>query len=266
MGILGGQALMAEDESLLVPLESLPEEPYRQVLAYPRPEDNLVESRIQQLKELGVSSLEFVGPLKMGRVSVMGKGVVGIVVTGHAHGRKVAMKIRRVDSRRRSMTHEATMMKEANKAGIGPECLGSTEDILAMQFLEGHRLPLWLSTLKGRGRKSQVKSTLKNLLGQSVKLDAYSLDHGELSRAHKNVMVTAEGCPWILDFESASLTRRVNNFTSIAQYLFLGGGFAKKVSRILGPVDKNELVSYLRLYKSGMTDDAFDSVLSLLQL
>ncbi len=257
---------MAKDGFLLVPLERLAEDPYRQVLAYPRPENTLVESRIRQLKELGVSSLQFGGLLKMGRVSVLGKGVVGIVVAGEVRGKKVAVKIRRVDSRRHSMAQEASMMKEANKAGIGPKCLGSTEDILAMQFLEGQRLPLWLSGLKGRGRKSRVKSTLRNLFDQCVKLDAYGLDHGELSRAHKNVLVTAECHPWILDFESASLMRRVNNFTSIAQYLFLGGGFAKKVSRILGPVDKRALVSHLRLYKSGITNDAFDSVLRLLQL
>lgn len=257
---------MAEDGSLLVPTARLAEDPYRQVLVYPRPEDTLVESRIQQLKELGVSSLEFVGPLKMGRVSVLGKGVVGIVVTGQARGRRVAVKIRRVDSRRRNMTHEATMMKEANVAGIGPKCLGSTEDILAMQFLEGQRLPLWLSNLKGRGRKSRVKSTVKNLLEQSFRLDAYGLDHGELSRAPKNVLVTAEDRPWILDFESASMMRRVNNFTSLAQYLLLGGGLAKRVLQILGPVDKGALVNHLRLYKSGMTNDAFEAVLKLLRL
>jgi len=164
------------------------------------------------------------------------------------------------------MIHEAEMMRAANKADIGPECLGSSEDVLVMQFLEGQRLPLWISSLKGRGRKARVKATVKAMLEQCVRLDAYGLDHGELSRAHKNVLVSREDHPWILDYESASLMRRVNNFTSLAQYILLSGRFSRKVLRILGPVDREELVKHLRLYKSGRTNDALESTLKMMQL
>jgi putative serine/threonine protein kinase len=257
---------LAEDKSTLVPLEDLAKNPYRELVAYPKPSDESVESRIRQLKSLGIEGLEFEGPLRIGKLSLLGKGVVGLVVTGIVDGGRVAVKIRRTDSRRRSMTHEAEMMRAANKAGIGPECLGSSEDVLEMQFLDGQRLPLWLSSLKGRGRKARVKSTLKALLQQCAKLDAYGLDHGELSRAHKNVLVSAEDHPWILDYESASLMRRVNNFTSLTQYILLSGRFSRRVTRVLGPVNRDELMKFLRLYKSGGTNDAFESTLKLLQL
>jgi len=257
---------MVEDKSVLVPLEDLAKKPYRELLAYPNPSDESVESRIRQLKSLGIEGLEFEGPLRMGKLSVLGKGVVGLVFRGVADNRRVAVKIRRTDSRRTSMIHEASMMRAANKAGIGPACLGSCEDVLEMQFLEGQRLPLWISSLKGRGRKARVKTTVKALLEQCVRLDAYGLDHGELSRAHKNVLVSKEGHPWILDYESASLMRRVNNFTSLAQYILLSGQFSRKVLRILGPVHRDELVKYLRLYKAGRTNDAYESTLKMLQL
>jgi putative serine/threonine protein kinase len=257
---------MAEDRSLLVPIEDLGKNPYRELLAYPKPSDESVESRIRQLKSLGIEGLKFEGPLRIGKLCLLGKGVVGLVVAGTADGRRVAVKIRRVDSRRRSMIHEAEMMKAANKAGIGPECLGLSEDVLEMQFLDGQRLPLWLSSLEGRGRKARVKSTVKALLEQCARLDAYGLDHGELSRAHKNVLVSTGDHPWILDYESASLMRRVNNFTSLAQYILLSGRFSRKVMRILGPVNRDEVVKYLRLYKSGRTNDAFESTMKMLQL
>src|SRR2546421_10725218 len=134
---------MVEDGSVLVPLEDLMKKPYRELLAYPNPSDESVGSRIRQLKSLGIEGLEFEGPLRMGKLSVLGKGVVGLVFRGIAENRRVAMKIRRTDSRRRSMIHEAAMMRAANKAGIGPEYLGSFEDVLEMQFLEGQRLRLW---------------------------------------------------------------------------------------------------------------------------
>jgi predicted Ser/Thr protein kinase len=120
--------------------------------------------------------------------------------------------------------------------------------------------------LKGRGRKARVKATVKALLEQCVRLDAYGLDHGELSRAHKNVLISKGDHPWILDYESASLMRRVNNFTSLAQYILLSGRFSRKVIRILGPVDRDELVKYLRIYKSGRTNDAFESTLKLIRV
>ena len=256
---------MVEERSILVPLEGLAKSPYRELLAYPKPSDESVESRIRQMKGLGIEGLQFEGPLRIGKLAVLGKGVVGLVFAGIADGGRVAVKIRRVDSRRKSMLHEAEMMRAANGAGIGPECLGSSEDVLEMQFLDGQRLPLWLSSLKGRGKKARVKATVKTLLEQCVRLDAYGLDHGELSRAHKNVLVSKGDHPWILDYESASLMRRVNNFTSLAQYILLSGRFSRKVMRVLGPVDRDELVKYLRLYKSGRTNDAFESTLKMLR-
>ena len=60
--------------------------------------------------------------------------------------------------------------------------------------------------------------------------------------------------------------RRVNNFTSLAQYILLSGRFSRKVIRILGSVDRDELVKYLRLYKLGRTNDGFESTLKLLHV
>lgn len=255
---------MAEANQV-VPLENLAQDPYRTLVAYPDPVGDAVESRVRQLGELGITGLEFQGRLRIGKLSVLGKGVVGLVISGVAERTRVAVKIRRVDSRRNSMTHEADMMKAANKAGIGPRFLGVSQDILEMEYVEGKPLSLWISTLRGRGTRTRIRSTFKRLFDQCVRLDAYGIDHGELSRAHKNVLVGLDDQPWILDYESASLMRRVNNFTSIAQYLFLSNRFAKRASRILGPVDTQELVKYLRLYKSGKTNEAYESVLDLLK-
>ena len=257
---------MVEIRKEIVPVEELNQDPYRQLIAYPTPSLDEVKTRISQLNELGITSLDFHGPLRMGKVSVLGKGVVGLVFSGLADGKRVAVKIRRVDARRPSMSHEANMIETANKAIIGPRLLGSSKDVLKMQFIEGQTLPPWIASQKGKGTRARVRSTFKLLFEQCAKLDAYGLDHGELSRAHKNIMVTPQGVPWILDFESASLMRRVNNFTSIVQYLFLSGRFARRVLRVLGPVRRDELINNLRLYKAGKTNDGFDAVSETLRL
>ena len=257
---------MAERHDKIVPVEELTGEPYKALIAYPDPAADAVETRIAQLNDLGITGLEFRGPLNIGKLAVLGKGVVGLVFAGLAGEKQVAVKIRRIDSRRNSMSHEAEMIKTANSAGIGPKFFGSSPDILVMQFVEGKSLPSWIISLRGLGTRARVRSTFKALFEQCAKLDAYGLDHGELSRAHKNVLVSSDGRPWILDFESASLMRRVNNFTSIAQYLFLSGRFSRRVLRVVGPVKRDELVGYLREYKAGRTNDAYEAVQKMLRL
>jgi len=255
---------LAENLSL-APLSSLANPPFNRLVAYPSGDPDEVESRIHQLHQLEITALDFQGPLRTDRLSVLGKGVVGIVVIGVRGNRRIDVKIRRVDARRPSLIHEAELLMAANSLKVGPECLGGTADVLAMEFIEGLSLPLWLESLTGRGRRARVRSVVKPLLEECFRMDAYGLDHGELSRAHKNVIVSDDGAR-ILDFESASLVRRPSNFTSLTQYLFLGGSIAKKIAKVLGPVDRDELLKCLRDYKAGGWKDAFEEATRILCL
>ena len=257
---------MARGPPDVVPLEDAASEPYATILAYPRPEQLILSSRIRQLRELGVSELEFTGRLRVGKLSLLGKGVAGVVVLGRVGKDRIALKIRRTDSRRDSVRREASMLKAANEIDVGPQYYGSTADILLMEFVEGQNLPEWITTLKGKGRRLRFRKTVGDLLQQCFRMDQAGLDHGELSRAHKNVSVTADGHQVVLDFESASQKRKPNNLTSVSQYFYLGSGFASRVGRIVGPTDPEKLKTALRLYKSEMSTDALRSVEELLSL
>lgn len=257
---------MVKAENTVVLVAELNHKQHGKILAYPNPSEELVEERIRQLKQLHVSSLDFQGSHMIDRTSILGKGVVGMVVAGLVNSARVAVKIRRTDSRRSMMIQEATMLRAANHAGVGPKYVGSTRDVLVMDFFDGRRLPVWLEEIKGRGQRQRARSMLRSVLEQMVRLDAHGLDHGELSRAHKNVLVSNQDQACIVDFESASQMRRVNNFTSLVQYFFLGESFGRKMAQILGSIDKELLVSYLRMYKSGKTNDGFAAVQKLLKL
>ncbi len=266
MEVHGREAGLAESPELVIGVEDATVEPYATILSYPKADKTALASRIRQLHELGVRELEFVGRLRLGRLSLLGKGVAGMVVIGRNGRERIALKIRRIDSRRDSVRHEASMLKAANSVDVGPAYYGSTSDIISMELVEGESLPEWLGTLVGRGRRSRLRETAGILLQQCLRLDDAGLDHGELSRAHKNVSVSREGGPVILDFESASWDRRPSNVTSITQYFFLGGGFARRAHRILGPTDIGLLKQALRSYKFEKSPDAFCSLLKLLRL
>ena len=218
------------------------------VLCYPRPEACELQARISELASLGVDTVELAGTQSIGRARVLGKGCVGIVIKGRAHGKPVAVKIRRVDADRRDMEHEAKMLRLANSVGVGPKLLGQSENFLVMELIDGLRLGRWVELLPRTGAKRRVRKLIARLLEDCFSLDQIHLDHGELSEAPKNVLV-AKDKPRIVDFESASDRRRASNVTSIAQYLLIGGGPAKHLRRILRWRRRASLIRALSDYK-----------------
>ncbi|TMI27555.1 hypothetical protein E6H36_02730 [Candidatus Bathyarchaeota archaeon] len=257
---------MAETQTRLIGLDEASRQPYSTILSYPSGNPETVLSRISQMKSLNVEGLDFNGHLKIGRVAVLGKGVAGIVIVGVTDGRRVALKVRREDSRRDSLVKEGEMLRMANQVEVGPKFAGATRDVLAMELIDGDTLPRWLEHTTGRGQRSRVRTTFLDMLRQCSRLDSAGIDHGELSRAHKNILVTGSGKPCILDFESAGLSRRASNLTSLVQYLFFGGGFARNVARILGPIEKENLLIDLRFYKTSDKTKGFEKVVGTLGL
>jgi len=230
------------------------------VLCYPRPEARELEERMQELASIGVDALELSGTHQIGHVKVLGKGCVGIVVKALMRDGNVALKIRRVDADRRNMDHEADMLRLANSAGVGPKLLAQSDNFLVMELINGLPLNRWVSLLPKTGCKRRVRRVISGLLDDCYRLDRISLDHGELSEAPKNVLVDESDSPRIVDFESASDRRRCSNVTSIAQYLLIGGGPAKRLRTILGWRRKASLIRALQDYKHHPDDQAFQRI------
>lgn len=247
--------------SKLVFLDQLREEQYGRIMCYPRYDLRELKHRIRELKKLGVKAVEFVGGKNVFNAQVLGKGCVGIVVVALTDRGKLALKVRRVDANRAGMQHEAEMLKKANAVGVGPRLLDTTENFLLMEFVEGTLLPQWVEMLKGKGTLSRIRRVLQEVLEQCWRLDESGLDHGELSRAPKHVIVDSEDSPWLVDFETASFHRRVSNVTSICQYLFIGSQAAKTIRRKFGEINREKLIKALRTYKQQCTRENFEKVL-----
>jgi len=246
--------------SEVVPLERLHEEKYGRILCYPRYDLKELRKRVRALEELGVQVLEFTGEKMVFTLPVLGKGYVGIVVAASVDGRRVALKIRRVDADRTGMKREADMLRKANALDVGPNLIDATENFLVMEFIEGTLLPRWVEVLKERV-KPRMRRVLRDVLEQCWRLDKVGLDHGELSRAPKHIIIDAKDKPCIVDFETASTSRRVSNVTSICHYLFMGSQTAKTIAKRLGKIGKEELITALRKYKQKPTREEFEKVL-----
>jgi putative serine/threonine protein kinase len=247
----------------VVSLKALGERKHGQVLCYPRCEQGELERRLEELERLGVQALEFTGEKNVFDLPVLGKGCVGIVVVAYTKSGRAALKIRRVDADRKGMFHEGEMLKRANSIDVGPKLLEISENFLLMELIEGSHFPEWIESLEEEVQ-SRVRLVLEDVLEQCYRLDETGLDHGELSNAPKHILIDADDRPFLVDFETASINRRVSNVTSVCQYLLLGSQIAEKVKEKLGKLDEEHLIQKLRRYKRERTRENFEKLLKLL--
>lgn len=243
-------------------MEQLAQEPYASVLCFPKPSEAELESRIEELQNLGVTAVEFSGNASAFgiRVPLLGKGFVGMVVIAHLNGQRVALKILRMDADRPDLLHEAKMLTKTNTVDVGPKLVGASKNFLLTQLIDGDHLPNWLKT---QTEKKLVQKVLGEVLEQCWRLDEAGLDHGELSKAPKHVIIDQTQKPWLVDFETASDSRKPANVTAICNFLFSGAGeVAQTVAEVLGERDKKEIIDALKSYRRGRSRENFEKIVA----
>ena len=245
--------------SMIVPLDELNQEKYGKIICYPNFRTEELEARLQDLKQLRVSVLEFTGSIKINDLTILGKGYASVVVMAHRDNERYVLKIRRTDSRRKDMQHEARILREVNVLGIGPRLIDVMDNFILMEFIEGLRFPEWLDIKKEQ--KQRIRKVLRLVIEDCWKLDQAGIDHGELSRAPKHIIVDKHDKPVIIDFESASKKRRTSNVTSISQFLFFRSQTARLLEEVLLKVDKERLLMELRRYKKQPNRKSVDRLL-----
>lgn len=253
-----------QTSSLSVQLSKLETDPFVSVLCYPRADLAEAGRRIKELRKLGVQSISFEGRSQLGGLKLLGKGCVSLVVKARTITGSYALKIRRMDANRRDMHEEAKLLGLANSVAVGPTLAEYSENFILMGVAEGSSVPEYVKNLHGKGSTAMLRNRLLQLLIQCRRLDRLGLDHGELSNLSKHVLVGKTVT--ILDFESASLRRRLSNVTAAVQYLFIGGSPSKRIRKMLHAEDTREVIETIRRYKSEMTETSFDKLNEVLTL
>ena len=244
-----------------LPIANLREEPYASVFCYPHARIVELENRLTELGGLGVTAIEFTGGGSASNMPVLGKGYVGIVVVAHVGGERYALKMRRLDADRADLFHEAEMLQKANAVGVGPKFAAVTKNFLLSQLIDGDLLAHWLAAHK---EKAEFRRVLGDILEQCWRLDKAVLDHGELSKAPRHLLVDKAGAPFIVDFETASVHRHASNVTAVCQYLFAGDSVVPRlVWEVLGEKDRNQIIGTLRRYKKDRSRSRFEELLKI---
>ena len=245
----------------IVPIEGLVQEPYASVVCYPKTNPAEIQMRIEELKRQDVSAVEFIGKASASNIPVLGKGYVGIVVAAHVNGQRRALKMRRIDADRQNFSHEAEMLQKANAVDVGPKFIAVSDNFLFSQLIKGDLLEDWLETQRD---KALIRKVLVDILEQCWRLDEAGLDHGELSKAPKHLLVDQTQKPFIVDFETASVKRKVINVTSVCQFLFMGNSrAAKMLNEVFGERSRAELIAALKNFKKNTNREKFESLVEM---
>ena len=248
-----------------ISIKKLAKKPYSTILGYPKSTTRQINSRILELEKLKIKSVSFTGTTTIGKLEILGKGYVGVVVLAKKGNKKVALKIRRLDSQRSEMKSEGKLLRLVNSVNVGPKFYDSRKNFVVMEFLEGEKIGNWIKSLNGAGSAKKLKAIIKTILEDCFRLDQIGIDHGELSSISKHVIV-GNTKSTLIDFESSSTKRRVSNVTSITHAIFIGSGIAKKVQRIYRVPSKEKIIEVLRTYKQEQSRDSFENLLKILKL
>jgi len=160
----------------------------------------------KELVEHGITELYSFGKTNLGKLKVIGKGKTGVIVL---LDEKRVIKIRRSDSPKESLEIEAKIQTQA--LPIAPKVYDYGKNFIVMDYIEGKNLD---DTRKN-------KRVIIDLILKAKELESRKIEHKELARPYKNVIVSENDNVYIIDYDSASIKENPYNVTSILSWLRL---------------------------------------------
>ena len=230
------------------------------IVSYPNLSTSEFIKRIREMQDLGITDVVLGGNTQIGKVSILGKGSVSIVLKIRIKNKTYALKIRRTDANRKTMLREASVHQIVNTIGIGPKLFKFSENLIIMEFINGLSIIDWIQ--QEHLDKHKVLNIVTNILNQCFILDMANINHGELNNLNYHIIVSYSERVSIIDFESTSLNRRrSNNVTSASQSLFISGIISHYINNILNLMSKDSIIEKLRTYKRDQNITNFESLI-----
>jgi putative serine/threonine protein kinase len=180
----------------------------------------------EELLERGINKLYSFGSVNLGKVRVIGKGKTGIVTL---YDKDKVIKIRRSDSPKETLEVEAKIQILAYPTS--PKVYEYGRNYIIMDYIIGRKLT-----------RNEDINIIIDLLNRAYHLEKVKIEHKELSRPWKNVIVSYDRT-YILDYDSASIKERALNVQKILSAL----GYyemAKQYSK--GSLNLDEVIKLLK--------------------
>jgi len=231
------------------------------LLTYPLFDEKTFDNRMRELSSLDINAVFSFGNVQLKFSHIIGKGSVGLVSLVKSKNKLLALKIRRTDANRVNMYDEVLYHSLANSIGIGPFLVNFSENFILMEYVKGLNIESWYDS---QTSDKKLLHCTNEILRQSFLLDCLNLDHGQLSRLDRHIVVSPDGLPTILDFETSSTKRRCSNVTSVSQSIFLHGSIQAKLADLINK-ERTDVIKSIKEYKKQMNRETFQCILDLLK-
>lgn len=244
-----------------------PDKYVARILCYPQVDCSAFEERLRILVEDGFLYFIETGVHVLG-MRVLGKGYTGItVVARHKVYGVGALKVLRLDSRRKSLEGEALMLKALEGTGIAPHLYAYRDFYLFRELVPADKctpVVKVLNSLLLEGNLEKLRIVLRNCIESMYRLDRLGVDHTEVGRPGGHVF-WCEGGVKIIDWDSARVSRKPSNLTSIVSFLLFRYEKARELAKALG-FNPSAVLKALKEYKNSYSSEALGEILTLLQL
>jgi putative serine/threonine protein kinase len=196
---------------------------------------------------------------KVKELNFLAKGKRGMVYTGIYKGKKVAVKLQRVDTKAiLRIKNEGDILSRINKFNIGPKLLFYTDEYMVYTFVEGDFIADFLE----KNGKEKVRKVLIDIFVQLNQLDKLKIDKEEMHHPVKHVIIGKKAV--LIDFERAHFTEKPKNVTQFIQFIV-----SKRISDLLEEkrikTKKELMLSLARDYKRNYSKSTFNSILAIIK-
>ncbi len=227
---------------------------------------------LELLSELRIRGLEYFYNYGLrniyGSFRVVGAGFTGVSLLALFNNKVSIVKILRKDSRRTDMLHECKILELSSRLGVSPHVYSCSKNYIVMEFVDGPTLAEYLKEYQALERLYDLRLVLRSIIYKAYLLDAHHIDHGELSRPYKHVILSPRGV-YFVDFDSASLLRKPRNLTSILGGIFFRyNEFSRTITSSLGinVSDLEQVRSLVKDYKKHMEFNIVEKIMIKLKI
>ncbi len=235
----------------------------RFILCFPKETCNELWDRASLLIKTGFTYFIEYGKNILG-YHVIGKGYSSITVLAHnKYYGEGLLKIRRLDSRRKSLEYEGMIMDFLDKTSCSPRLYMWSRDFIFMEYL-GECISIeqvLTHTLLDRKYHVLYRVLLKTFTTLYL-LDFMGIDHGELNRPYNHILWCNNSVK-IIDWESSRFSRKTHNLTSFTSYLINRFKYSDQLLEITG-VDREDVISLLKSYKKKPSIRELNAIIKLL--
>ncbi len=195
------------------------------------------------------------------------KGKRGTIYKSRFNSKYFIIKTRQPESSSPgTIQNEHVFTEKLNKIGIGPKAkyFDKDKDFLIREFVDGQKIEDWVIENKDKPNfKERLLKILKNILLQCKTMDDIKINKQELTNPHKDILITKQDVPVIIDFERCRFTLKPKNTTQFLQYI--SRPFMLNILKDLSiDIKQREIIALGEAYKNNPSKEAFSKILSLL--